>query len=964
MKLNLLMSAALKPVLMAPMILAPMAVAAHAETADAVAASAAVAGDVIYGRVTNASGAPLPGAEVVVRGSGQRVVTNTQGEFTLPTAAGQMVLDIRYLGLPSASQTVVTTPGEDANVAIVLGSASATDVADVIVTGVITDGVARSLNQQKNAEGTVNVLSADAIGRYPDPNVAESLQRVQGIAIQRDQGEGRYINVRGAPSSFTAVSVDGVAIPAVSPSTRAVDLDTLPSDIVSTVEVSKTLRPSQDADSIAGAVDIKTRSPFDKRRLAVSGYAGGSYNDYGGSDTRAGATASNVFGPNETFGALLSVSYSETNRRPDNVENAWIFDDRATIGSGSSARANPAFNHYVLEESLFKDYETQRTRKAVTGALEWRPSDALKAWVRGSFAEFNDDEYRDTLRFTYSDGTASGTVTDQAATYTGARIYKALRHREQNNQITTLNAGGEYTFGNGAVWDATLAWAKSEQTYPHRDELVYRSGSQTLSYNTADHYAPTYSAFTEPTGYYLNAANYSFRENTFRTNTTEQEDVSFKTNYELPTVIGGRDVTLKFGAKYSTRDVSADEERFRHRNGDTNPAPLNPGSLASMLSDRASQNYDYNLGFKMDHGLVSDYLGRAAEAGSKGVTARRTPQSITADYTANEDILSGYGQARFDIGATNVLIGLRVEKTSFEGSAVNVALSNAQTTVNVDRDQTDFFPNLTIRHSFSDQLVGRFALTRAISRPDYTDIVPRVLETTENTRPTVARGNPDLRPTLSNNIDAGLEYYLRPLGVISANAFYKDLSNYRFTLITNNAVYAPSPTGFADITEARNARDGHLAGIEFNWQQTFDFLPGWASGFGVFANYTLTDAEIKTSRAFAGRDTFALPGQSDETYNAALFYEQYGFSARVSYTHRGDFLEAINAKTPGLDLYVEGRGQLDFTASYDFGNGVELFGEAKNLTDSAGVRYYGVKERTYEYEKFGYNVFVGVRFKL
>lgn len=945
MKLHLLMSAALKPMLMAPMILAPMALVApaHAETADAVAASA-VAGDVIYGRVTNAAGAPLPGAEVVVRGSGQRVVTDTQGEFTLPTAAGQMVLDVRYLGLPSASQTIMTTPGEDANVAIVLGAASATDVADVIVTGVITDGVARSLNQQKNAQGTVNVLSADAIGRYPDPNVAESLQRVQGIAIQRDQGEGRYINVRGAPSSFTAVSVDGVAIPAVSPTTRAVDLDTLPSDIVSSVEVSKTLRPSQDADSIAGAVDIKTRSPFDKRRLAISGYAGGSYNDYGGSDTRAGATASNVFGPNQTFGALVSLSYSETNRRPDNVENAWVY--------------NAASNRYSLEESLFKDYETKRTRKSLTGALEWRPSDDLRAWVRGSYADFEDDEYRNTLRFGYSDGTMAAGSTDQAATFTGARIYKQIRHRTQNNEIITVNGGAERTFDNGAVLDATLSWARSEQTYPHRDELVYRSGSRTLGYDTTDHYQPTYSAFTDPTGYYLNAANYSFRENTFRSNSTEQEDVAFKTNFELPTVIGGREVTLKFGAKYSTRDVTADEERFRDRD-----AAANPGALAPLLSDRPSQNYDYNLGFKFDQGLASDYFDRIA-ATSKSAAARRLPQSLTADYTANEDILAGYGQARLDVGATNILVGLRVEKTDFEGSALRVPPSGAPVTTEIKRDQTDFFPNLTLRHSFSDQLVGRFALTRAISRPDYTDIVPRVLETTESGRTTVSRGNPDLKPTLSNNVDLGLEYYLRPLGVISANAFYKDLSNYRFTLVTDGVPYVTPTTTVAQVTEARNARDGHLAGIEFNWQQTFDFLPGWASGFGVFANYTLTDAEIKTSRAFAGRDTFTLPGQSDETYNAALFYERYGFSARVSYTHRGDFLEAINATTPGLDLYVEGRGQLDFTASYDFGNGVEVFGEAKNLTDSAGVRYYGDKIRTYEYEKFGYNIFMGVRFKL
>ncbi|WP_242077843.1 TonB-dependent receptor [Brevundimonas diminuta] len=949
MKLNLLMGAAI-----APMILAPLAMPAHADVDAAAVTSGAVAGDVIYGRVTNAAGAPLPGAEVLVRGTSQRAVTNTQGEFTLPTASGAMVLEVNYLGLPSTSQAVVTTPGEDANVAIVLGVQSATDVADVIVTGVITDGVARSLNQQKNADGTVNVLSADAIGRYPDPNVAESLQRVQGIAIQRDQGEGRYINVRGAPAAFTAVSVDGVAIPAVSPTTRAVDLDTLPSDIVSSVEVSKTLTPAQDADSIAGAVDIKTRSPFDKRRLAVSGYAGGSYNDYGGQDYRAGANVSNVFGPDQTVGALVSVSFSETNRRPDNVENGWVLINRNAAQGGGQI--------WGLENTLFKDYETERTRKAVTGALEWRPSDAIRLWVKGSYAQFRDDEFRNTLNFTYSDGTLQPGSTDTSATFANARIYKQLRHRIQENDISTLVLGGEQTFGNGAVWDGALSFANSKQTYPHRDELVYRSSATALSYNTADHYHSTYSAFSEPTGFYLNANNYSFRENTFRSNTTEQDDVAFKTNLSLPTVIGGREVELKFGAKYSTRDITADEERFRDRS-----AAASSGALAPLLSDRPSQNYDYNLGLKFDAGLVTDYFDRV-RAGSTNpdpaAGVRRIPQSITADYTAQEDILAGYGQARFDIGATNVLVGLRVEKTDFEGAAISVALSGAQSPVKVERDQTDFFPNLTLRHSFSDQLIGRFALTRAISRPDYTDIVPRVLETTDSGRTTVTRGNPDLKPTLSNNVDAGLEYYLRPLGVISANAFYKDLSNYRFTLVTDGVPYVTPTTTVAQVTEARNARDGHIAGIEFNWQQTFDFLPGWASGFGVFANYTLTDAEIKTSRAFAGRDTFVLPGQSDETYNAALFYERYGFSARVTYTHRSDFLEAIDATNPGKDLYVEGRGQLDFTASYDFGNGVEVFGEAKNLTDSAGVRYYGVKERTYEYEKFGYNVFLGVRFKL
>ena len=942
MKLRLLLSAAVLP----------LTFAVAAQAAD-VAPSAVVepAGDGVIGRVTNAEGAPLPGAEIVERATGRRVVSNTQGEFVLTGVSGQVELDVRYIGLPPVRQTVMATPGRLTSITVTMGGEAATTVADVVVTGVITDGIARSLNQQKNADGTINVLSSDAIGRYPDPNVAESLQRVPGIAIQRDQGEGRYINVRGAPSAFTAVSVDGVTVPAVDPGTRAVDLDTLPSDIVSNIEVSKTLLPSQDADSIAGAVNIKTRSPFDARRLAFSGYAGGSYNDYGGNDTRAGATVSNVFGPNQTFGALLSLSYSETNRRPENIENAWVEEDGV----------------FVLEETLFKQYETQRTRQALTGALEWRPTDQTRLYVRGSYADFEDDEYRNTLILGYADGDLQAGATNTTATYEDARIYRGLRHRTQNNEITTLVLGGEHTFDNGMIWDADLSWANSEQTYPHRDELVYRSTPTTLSYDTSNHYAPSYfynqgdSIFGDTaTGFFATPGNFSFRENTFRSNTTRQEDVAFRTNVEIPGQFAGRDIAWKFGLKYATREVDADEERQRDRAGSANP-----GSLASLWGDSQGRNFGYHLGNQYDKGLVDAYL-----AAAKGSSPRRMPDSLTADYTAQEDILAGYGQARFDIGATNITVGLRIEQTKFDGMALSVVDFDEDdpttvTPVNVSRDDTEFFPNLTVRHAFSDNLIGRLALTRSISRPEFSQIVPRRVEETDGLDISYEIGNPDLKPTLSNNFDAGLEYYFASLGVISANVFYKDLTDYRYILnyeVERPVVGEPDPATDSYETPI-NAPEGHLMGLELNWQQKFGFLPGWMSGFGVFANFTVTDAEIKTAQSYGGRDTFALPGQSDTNYNAALFYEMGGFSARLSYTKRSDYLEEINADTADLDLYVEGREQLDFTASYDFGNGFEVFGEAKNLTDSAGIKYYGSRERTYEYEKFGYNAFVGVRFK-
>jgi TonB-dependent receptor len=944
MKFGLLLGCALVPLSLA-------AAAAHAAPLPAAAIVADAAGETVRGRVANVEGAPLAGAEIVVRGTGQQTVADAQGGFVLNgLETGPVVLDFRYLGLASASRSLVVPAGGVTEVTVIMGEGAYEALDDVVVLGAITDGVARSLNQQRGADAKIDILSSDAIGRYPDPNVAESLQRVPGIAIQRDQGEGRYINIRGAPSAFTAVSVDGVTVPAVDSGTRAVDLDTLPSDIVSTVEVSKTLLPSQDADSIAGAVNIVTRSPFDRRRFRLNGYAGGSYNDYGGSDTRGGLTVSNVFGPEQTFGALLSVSYSETNRRPENVENGWIYDEDS--------------DNFVLEETLLKQYETQRTRQALTGALEWRPSDQTRIHVRGSYADFEDDEYRNTLILGYSDGALQAGSTDTTATWTGARIYRALRHRTQQNQISTLVLGGEHTFDNGMIWDADLSWANSEQTYPNRNELVYRSSSTTLSYDTANHYAPSY--FYAPgapifsdtaTGFYADPARFTFRENTFRSNTTQQEDVAFRTNLEIPGQFAGRDMTWKFGLKFSTRDVTADEERQRNR-----AASASPGTLASVWGTSQGRNFDYNLGTQFDQGLVDAYL-----AAARAASPLRLPDSLTADYTAQEDVLAGYGQARFDLGATNVIVGLRVEQTRFEGSAASLVdydPANPPAVIpmaNVSRDDTEFFPNLTIRHSFNDNLIGRFALTRAISRPEFSQIVPRRVEETDGLDVSYEIGNPDLQPTLSNNIDAGLEYYFTSLGVISANVFYKDLSDYRYDLKYSEAL---AGGGSADFETPVNAPDGHLAGLELNWQQKFGFLPGWASGFGVFANYTLTDAEITTARAYAGRDTFALPGQSDSNYNAALFYEIQGFSARLSYTRRSDYLEEINADNADLDLYVEGREQLDFTASYDFGNGIELFSEAKNLTNSAGVRYYGSRERTYEYEKFGYNVFVGLRFKL
>lgn len=910
---------------------APACAASDPATDAPSPAGAAAPGPIVSGRVYDATGVALPGARIVVVATGAQATTNLQGEFTVaaPDATGAVELLIDYLGRPPVTRTV-TAPERGTALSFTLPAAGANE-GDIVVTGAsLLDNTARALNQQRSADNTITVISADAIGRFPDPNIAEALQRAPGVGIERDQGEGRYINVRGAPSEFSAISVDGIQIPSVDPSTRAVDLDTLPSDIVANLEVTKSLLPYQDADSIAGAVNITTRSAFDRKGFALTGMAGASYNQFGkGSDYRGSGAISDTFGADRQFGLLLSGSYSRTHRRPDNVENTWT--------------QTPA--GLRVTETLFKDYDTKRTRMAGTGAFEWRPSDATRVWVRGTYARFEDDEFRDRIGILWSEGTLQAGSTDRAATWANTRIEKQVRHRKQVNEIWTATGGFEQRLGEGTI-RGDVAYSESSQTYPRRDELLFRSTLRpTLSYDFANANLPTYSLFTG--NQHLQTDTYAFRENTYRSNTTKNDELTVAVRMDLP--VG--DLTFSSGGKYRERHISADEERFRDRRAAAAPSQ----TLAGFLSDEDSRNFDYDLGKRIDTGLADAYFDA-----TKAASERRLPQSLTADYTAEEQILGMFGMGKYVSGGTTLIAGLRVETTNFQSQAPVVSRTGAVSTASGKSGYVDVFPNLTLRQAFTPNLILRAALSRAINRPNFPQLAPRVLETTEGNTVRVEFGAPGLDPTLSNNADAGLEYYIRPLGLIAVNGFYKDLTDYRYT-VNSTGTYQGLPAIFSRPV---NAREGKLYGVEVNWQQQLSFLPGLLGGFGVFANYTYTKGDAQFDVTYAGRSRFALPGQSKHMWNASVFYERGPVNLRVAYTKRSDYLDEINADNPALDLYWEGRGQLDVTGSVQLMKGINLFAEGKNLTNTAGVRYFGERYRTYEYEKFGYTLFGGVRVKL
>lgn len=891
----------------------------------------AVAQNAVAGNVVDENGNSLPGAQVNIVETGQRVITDNQGRFFIPSLAeGKVTLNVFYRGIGETTETVQVASGSGNNVTITLQRGS-----EIVVLGGITDPIARALNRQKNADATTNVISSDAIGRFPDPNIAEALQRVPGFGVERDQGEGNFISIRGAPSEFTAVTVDGVTLRSSSPNTRAIDLGVYQSDLVASIEVSKTLLPSQDADSIAGSVNLITRSAFDQPRLVITGNGGLSFNQFGGTnDYRGGATLSNVFGP---VGLTLSGSLSQTDRRVDNFESVWDFAELPEGGEGLR----------VVEQE-YKDYETRRERLTLAGALEIRPDNVSTFFVRGNFNRRTDDEFRDTLAIIFDAGALQPGSSETRATWNNTRIEKEFRHRVVRDQSFVVSAGGKHDWTKASL-DYSVAYTESEQTFPIRAQLLFRNSLRpAITQDFSNPQSPEISIFT--TGEHLQADRYAFRQVTFREQDTFQSEWALTANLTIPTELFGAPSTFQFGGKARLADINTDNEQFRDRRASSRPDQ----TMAQLLSTTESQNFDYFLGNKLDPDLVLPYFTQVRGVAQTDGT-RRVENSITSDYEANEDIYAGYAMARIQFPKTNVIIGARVEHTQFSGSApIFDADAGTFTVGQVARKYTDFFPNLTVRHEFTPDLIGRFAATRGTARPNFRDVVPRQ---TIDDDGNIERGNPNLRQTVANNLDAGIEYYLRPLGLIGFNVFYKDLENYEFTLrqIANigdrNVV----------ITEPLNAKTGRILGAEANMQVQFDFLPGLLSGFGFFGNVAYIDARIDLPASLDGRPTRApLPNQSEWTYNASLFYENGGFNTRLAWTKRTDYIDEF-AGNPALDELWEGRGQLDVTASLDINRNINVFFEGKNLTNTAGVRYAGAPGRVTELEKFGAFYFVGAR---
>lgn len=903
-------------------------------------ASAAEAGD-IRGRVIDANtGALLEGAALRVVETGRQTTTDRSGDFALTNlAAGTYTVVARYTGYADVSRQVVV--GEDGIVRLDLSLGSeltGTTLGEIVVTGTRA-AQARALQVKRSAPTIIEALSADDVGKLPDANAADAVQRLPGVSITIDQGEGRYVVVRGVDSNLNNVTVNGQIFPGPEGGSRRVALDTFPSDIISRVEIVKALTPDMDPNAIGGSINLVTASAFDRPNGFQYGSATVGYNEKSGKSPYGGSLSfGRLFGENEQFGLVLSGSRSYRDYESDTIE-----------GGGY----RPINGEILPVEQVFRDYSVERIRTGLVANLEWRPNDEWRLFANNTYTRYADDEERDTLTVEY----ALGTLTNRTPTsgqYSGGRGTVELRSRKVVQTLYNLSFGGEYAKGPWSVeFDGVYAHAKEDT--PRRIDWEFRSATNAFP-NTYDNSGPFIDIVSPNLG---DPGRYPFRR--LRRRTDEVQEDTYSLGFDLRYDLAGAEAFVKAGARYVTRDKSWDRtnQNFQGNTG------------VFLLSDVAGPGPDDFFDDRFTFGPVVDFP--RAERFLRDNPSRFLPNvqgtivdSLVTDFSASEDVLAGYGLVNLDIGGVTVIAGARIEQTEADYEAFDVQTRRG---VFVDAplrrggtDYVNFLPSIHLRAEPMADLVVRAAWSNTIGRPNYTDIVPRrQLDFDEITtgvfRGSFSEGNPDLEPFESMNLDLSVEYYLTPAGIISFGAFYKDIENpiYNRTIDQTNVTVDGLLFSLLRTTRPENAEGGEIRGIEVNYQQQFTFLPSPFDGLGLSANGTLVES---STEVFGRAEELPFFRQSDTLGNVAIFYEKYGFSARLALAHRSDYLEALIA--PGIDLYISPRNQLDFKATYEIREGLEVFGSILNINDAPLETYLGDEDRISSREIYSWSAAVGL----
>ncbi len=938
----------------------------------------------VSGRVLDDSnGLPLIGASVSIENSSQGVITDEDGGYTLTGLTGdQVVLVFSYVGFETRTITQPLNEASAKNLSVRL-KPSSVQLNEVTVTGIV-EGQIKAIVEMKKAENIKNIVSAEQIRTFPDLNAAEVMQRIPGITLQRDQGEGRFVQLRGTPPELTNFNINGEQVPSPEGNFRYVGMDIIPSDQIEAVEVTKVMTPDMDGDGIGGSVNIKTKRPQNGAPQIRATLAGG-YNNL-----RQTPNYNAQFSYGQRYNRLgfqLTASYFENNQGSDNIE--YSFAKGPFFGEDSQQQGRDNFNVHYREAQL-RHYDITRTRISVAPTLDYEFNENSHLYLQAMYNSFTDEEVRRRLIYDLDDPLSFNY-------FLFGGVEHDVRSRTQQQELSTIALGGEHKVGRVTI-DYQMFYARASERTPDGFEARFDSPGQAIiiDFDTSD---PDYPRATFPVASNaVNATdfeNFELDEMQFEESNTREDLFTPRINVTFPyEFTSGQDGYLKFGGKIRSRIKTQDivnqtfgAYRETSRLYPGTGAPLNLTTAVDGFYEDDLLGQGYVLQNMPSPEVMKDFYEFQPQYFIFDRNATRS-NSYNQDYNYEEDIYAAYGMFRHNIGRLMVLGGLRFERTDVtRNQGFGVELNGSQflgiDTLDNTRIQDFWLPQLQLKYALNSEINVRAALTYTYARPNYVDVIPA----REEDRREVSVGNPDLNYPRSTNIDFMVERYVNA-SIFSAGLFYKQIDDFVFSYRRFGREGAPGTGNFPvfEFTKPVNGQDAQVLGAELQAQFKFDFLPGFLKNFGLFTNYTYTYSraflprrvpanyaeaiiidvnEDDLSQFFDETDTeeIQLPGQAKHNANVALFYDSNKFFARLTANYQDAFLVEIGSDSD-LDEFYDEALRLDLTMNYQLSDQFTVFGDFINITNTPLRFYLGTENIIKQQEFYSWWTRIGVRMNL
>jgi TonB-dependent receptor len=948
----------------------------------------------IQGTVVDAADAAVPGARLQLTPLGINIVSGDHGDFRLAEIpAGKYSLTVSYVGFAPTTRDVEVTAGQTSTVEMKLQVANSSE--EILVTAERPHGEAESINETRTADNIKQVMPSEVIRSLPNANVADAIGRFPDVTLYRIEGEGVYIQVRGTEPRLTNVTVDGITIPAPEPTVRQVRLDVIPSDMVDAIEINKTLQASMDGNGIGASVNLRTKEAGD--RPTVSLYGDGGYTNIlnGRGSYDFGGTAGKRFGGSKKFGLLGNAVFDYTGRGIDNIQPA--LDPLST------------FSTPFYDNNTIREYRYYRTRYGFDGSADYRLTDSTTLYGHGFYSDLKDwgDKWYYEPVSTAISGTAASPVPPPATTKSASPKFYTSSKRP-NASVGTLILGGR-TVHNDSLFLYQISASRSYEIdsagNPKADFgwvgptvfCNYVPSAQTDK--SHPHFGNCDNTDQSPL---LSAANWQFKDITISTGKNAQLNLTAQTSYEKNYRPMGHSGTFEMGFKFSNAHQSQDSTEKVY-DGFTN-APL----MTALLSPFNNADYFSGNYFGGQYGQVSDF--NAAEKYTlANFQGNLDLQKTAADVYPNlfhtvEQITAGYMMSTADFGKLHVNAGLRIESTRDLTFGYNLTFypttkavptsgvpcastlpanpTSCYTAIGINNNPSyiDLLPSVQFRYGLTANSALRAVYSRGVARPDPNQLVPYVTEDSTASPVAVTIGNPDLRPEHANNYDLLYENYLRPLGLVQAGFFFKQLNAPQVQItIPGGLSLGAFPAGYFPvsvqtvlseypgdaITQFANGQNAYIYGLELSYQQHLSFLPGVLKGLGISANYSYTASREKGLPLRVDHPTTI--DQAPNTWKVSPTYDTKRFSARLGLAYDGASLfsydyvsptlvagadpSGLGVKGPSGDIFTLTHFQVDAQASYRFYKGISAVVSGLNLNNEVFGYYQGstqfVNQREY-----------------